>query len=145
MADGRGSGRGAFTESAPRPERGWLLILVVTLAAMLGSGCASRDPRVGAEQVVDQGLASFYSDALQGNRTASGERFDQKKLTAAHPDLPFGTWVRVQHLETGREVVVRINDRGPFIKGRVIDLSRRAAEQLGMVNAGLAPVRVVLE
>lgn len=118
---------------------------MVIAAAVLSSGCASRDPRVSSDPVIDQGLASFYSDALQGNRTASGETYDPQALTAAHRDLPFGTRVRVQHLETGRQVVVRINDRGPFIKGRVIDLSRRAAEQLRMIDAGIVPVRVVLD
>jgi rare lipoprotein A len=82
------------------------------------------------------GLASTYSE--KGGRTASGERFSPRKLTAAHRTLPFGTFVRVTNLNNGRKVVVRINDRGPFVKGRVIDLSQAAAQQLKFV--GLVPV-----
>jgi rare lipoprotein A len=85
------------------------------------------------------GLASFYH---RGQSTASGDPFDLKALTAAHRTLPFGTRVRVIMLATGKAVIVRINDRGPFIKGRVIDVSRRAAEVLGMAKAGIARVRV---
>jgi rare lipoprotein A len=85
------------------------------------------------------GLASFYH---RGQNTASGDPFDSNALTAAHRTLPFGTRVRVIMLATGKAVIVRINDRGPFIKGRVIDISRRAAEVLSMAKAGLARVRV---
>lgn len=89
------------------------------------------------------GIASFY---WQGTRTASGEPFDRRALTAAHPRLRFGTRVRVTNLSNGRSVVVRINDRGPFKPGRIIDLSEGAAEVIGMKTAGLANVRVdVLE
>lgn len=89
------------------------------------------------------GMASYYAAAFHGRRTASGERFDMQELTAAHRTLPFGTLVRVKHLKNGREVVVRINDRGPFRKGRVIDVSRAAAERLGMLSQGVG--RVSLE
>lgn len=84
-----------------------------------------------------QGIASFY---WQGQRTASGEPFNPAELTAAHRTLPFGTKVRVTHNASGRTVVVRINDRGPFKPGRVIDLSKAAAEKLQMTGAGLAAV-----
>jgi rare lipoprotein A len=80
----------------------------------------------------EKGIASWYGPRFQGKRTASGERFDTNELTAAHKTLPFGTRVRVKSLVNGKEVVVRINDRGPFIKGRIIDLSRAAAEALGL-------------
>jgi rare lipoprotein A len=83
------------------------------------------------------GLASFY---WQDQMTASGERFDRRAMTAAHKTLPMGTRVRVTHLASGRSVVVRINDRGPFKAGRVIDLSEAAAEALNMTRAGLAQV-----
>jgi len=86
-----------------------------------------------------QGLASFY---WQGQLTASGERFDKSGLTAAHRTLPMGTKVRVTHLASGRAVTVRINDRGPFVQGRVIDLSEAAADAIGMRSAGLAAVRL---
>jgi len=85
------------------------------------------------------GIASFYS---HGARTASGERFNARELTAAHPTLPFGTKVRVTNVATGRTVTVRVNDRGPFVKGRVIDVSHAAAESLGMVGNGVAKVKL---
>lgn len=86
-----------------------------------------------------RGLASFY---WQGQRTASGETFNPADMTAAHRTLPFGTRVRVTHTASGRSVIVRINDRGPFKPGRVIDLSKAAAETLQMTSAGLAAVRL---
>jgi rare lipoprotein A len=86
------------------------------------------------------GLASFYSH--QSARTASGENFNPAELTAAHRTLPFGTRVRVTNVATGQSVTVRINDRGPFIAGRVVDVSHSAAEALGMVNRGVAKVKV---
>ncbi|MGM0543311.1 MAG: septal ring lytic transglycosylase RlpA family protein [Pseudomonadota bacterium] len=91
-----------------------------------------------------QGVASFYSDRFQGATTASGEAFDQKALTAAHPSLPFGTKVLVSRPDTGQEVEVLINDRGPYVEGRIIDLSKSAARELGIINRGVAPVLVTL-
>lgn len=88
------------------------------------------------------GVASWYGGRHQGRLTASGEVFDENKLTAAHRTLPLVTWARVTNLENGRSVEVRVNDRGPYIDGRVIDLSTRAAEELGMSQQGLARVRV---
>ena len=90
----------------------------------------------------EQGTAGWYGRNYDGKKTASGERFDSTALTAAHRTLPFGTRVRVQNLDNGRSVVVRINDRGPFIRGRVIDVTRAAAGQLGFINAGTARVRL---
>ena len=91
-----------------------------------------------------KGRVSYYHDSLAGNRTANGEVYDPKKLTAASRTLPFGTRVRVTNARNGRSVVVRINDRGPFIKGRTIDLSRRAAEELGIIRRGHARVEMEL-
>ncbi|GAB4355564.1 MAG: hypothetical protein Kow00114_05960 [Kiloniellaceae bacterium] len=88
------------------------------------------------------GLASWYGKRFHGRRTASGERFDMTALTAAHPNLPFGSRVRVTNLANGRSVVVIINDRGPMMKSRLIDLSHAAARQLGIVEDGVAEVRV---
>jgi rare lipoprotein A len=88
------------------------------------------------------GVASYYADRYHGRKTASGETFDMHALTAAHPTYRFGTRVKVTHLESQRSVVVRINDRGPFVKGRVIDLSLAAAEQLQMVRSGVAQVKL---
>lgn len=91
---------------------------------------------------VQIGVASWYGPHFQGHRTADGERFDMHKLTAAHRTLPLGTRVRVTNLKNGRSVEVTINDRGPVPKDRVIDLSKRAAQALGMTKQGLALVRV---
>ena len=90
-------------------------------------------------QVASYGLASFYSE---GEQTASGEKFDPRELTAAHRSLPFGTQLRVTNVATGRSVTVRINDRGPFIPGRVVDVSYSAAETLGIIGIGVARVKL---
>jgi rare lipoprotein A len=94
--------------------------------------------------IIGTGLASWYGAKHQGKRTASGEIFDQNKFTAAHRTLPWGSIVKVTNLENGKSVEVRINDRGPFKKSRVIDLSRAAARALGMVESGLSPVQMEL-
>jgi rare lipoprotein A len=86
-----------------------------------------------------QGLASYYTE---GTKTANGETFNTAELTAAHPTLPFGTKLRVTNTTTGKSVVVRVNDRGPFVKGRVVDVSYSAARALGMVNSGTANVKL---
>jgi rare lipoprotein A len=96
-----------------------------------------------------QGIASFYAAKFAGRKTASGERYDPKAMTAAHRTLPFGTRVRVERIgrngrETGSSVEVRINDRGPFVKGRIIDLSDAAARRLGLTRDGIAQVRLQL-
>jgi rare lipoprotein A (peptidoglycan hydrolase) len=88
------------------------------------------------------GIASWYGGRHQGRLTASGEVFDENKLTAAHRTLPLVTWARVTNLENGRSIEVKVNDRGPYIDGRVIDLSTRAAEELGMTEQGLARVEI---
>jgi rare lipoprotein A len=90
-------------------------------------------------QVASHGIASFYTE---GTKTASGEKFDTNELTAAHPTLPFGTQLRVTNVTTGRSVTVRVNDRGPFVRGRVVDVSYAAAETLGMVGGGIAKVKL---
>ncbi len=89
-----------------------------------------------------EGIASYYASSFQGRKTASGERYDEGALTAAHRTLPFGTRVRVTRLENGRSVEVRVNDRGPWREGRIVDLSRRAAEAIGLIGAGIARVRL---
>lgn len=89
---------------------------------------------------LERGQASWYGPRFHGRRTASGERYDQHALTAAHKTLPFGTMVRVRSLVTGRQVDVRVTDRGPFVRGRVIDVSRAAAEALGMMGTGVKQV-----
>lgn len=103
------------------------------------SGAANAPGQIGYEQV---GIASWYGGHHQGRLTASGERFDEGKLTAAHRSLPLDTKARITNLENGRSVEVTVNDRGPYIEGRVIDLSTRAAQALGMEKDGLALVRI---
>ena len=90
----------------------------------------------------EEGTASYYADSLHGNPTASGEPYDKNAMTAAHLDLPFGTRVRVTNLSNNKSVVVRINDRGPHTKGRIIDVSGAAAEKLGLLDSGTAEVFV---
>ena len=90
----------------------------------------------------EEGAASYYADSLQGNSTASGEPYDRNAMTAAHRTLPFDTKVRVTNLDNGTSVVVRINDRGPHVASRIIDLSGAAAEKLGMLDAGETVVRI---
>lgn len=129
-----------------------LLLAVVPLAA----GCASAAPKASKNAAdapasasatersgAQSGIASYYADSLKGRPTASGEPYDPTALTAAHRTLPFGTLVEVRRGE--QKVVVRINDRGPFgRKKRILDLSRRAAEELGMIRAGVAEVQMTV-
>ena len=128
--------------------------LLVPLLLALLSGCAERPsspppqpapeapPAVREKAFSQNGKASFYARMHHGKRTANGEVHDQNELVAAHRSLPFGTKVRVTNLRNGKEVVVRINDRGPFRRGRIIDLSRAAAAQLNMLDAGVVRVRI---
>jgi len=127
----------------------WLAIALV--AVLAGCSTAPDRSRPGSEAPtrssgteVGRGKASWYGPGFHGKRTASGERFDMHELTAAHRTLPFGTRVRVRNPQNGREVVVRINDRGPQARDRIIDLSKAAAGAIDLVQAGVAPV-VLLE
>ncbi|OIN27978.1 septal ring lytic transglycosylase RlpA family protein [Vibrio barjaei] len=88
------------------------------------------------------GQASWYGNKYHGRRTASGERYNMRAYTAAHKTLPFGTIVRVTNTANGKTVDVKINDRGPFVKGRIIDLSRKSFEQIGEISKGIAPVKI---
>jgi rare lipoprotein A len=109
-------------------------------AAVGGVGCTPPDPSLHATGSVESGEASWYGPGFQGNNTANGETFDTAQLTAAHKTLPFGTMVRVTSSATGRCAFVRINDRGPYVDGRIIDLSRAAADAIGMES--VAPVQL---
>ncbi|THU30750.1 septal ring lytic transglycosylase RlpA family protein [Niastella caeni] len=95
-----------------------------------------------ARKITETGKASFYADKFQGRPTASGEVFKQEKLTAAHRTLPFGTEVKVVNLANGRSVKVTINDRGPFAAGRILDVSKKAARKLGMLQAGVTTIEI---
>jgi rare lipoprotein A len=120
-------------------------ILFATALLMLALP-PTRGPALaeGNEQdtYVERGEASWYGPGFQGQQTASGAEFNQRELTAAHPELPFGTRVTVTNLENGREVKVKINDRGPSVDGRIIDVSKEAAKKLDMVSEGSAEVRI---
>jgi rare lipoprotein A len=131
------------------------LLLGVTVG--LVAACAPRATRPSPEKTreaertevkaspqayLEEGIASYYGPGLEGRPTASGEKLDLAALTAAHRKLPFGTCVRVVNMENGRSVRVRVNDRGPFVQGRVVDVSLAAAKQLDMVGKGLARVRL---
>lgn len=96
----------------------------------------------GANHYEKRGKASYYHNKFNGRRTANGEVFNNKNMTAAHRTLPMGTYVLVTNLRNNRKVVVRINDRGPYIQPRIIDLSRAAAAEIGMINSGIAHVKV---
>ncbi|MEW6272669.1 MAG: septal ring lytic transglycosylase RlpA family protein [Thermodesulfobacteriota bacterium] len=109
-----------------------------TLAAV-AAGCATHSLQAPAPQ---EGVASWYGPAFHGQATASGETYDQHELTAAHRSWPLGTRARVTNLDNGRAVTVRINDRGPFVDDRILDLSYGAARRLGMVESGTCSVRV---
>jgi rare lipoprotein A len=131
-----------------RRLRGCLVLVVLALATV---GCATArrtsvpDSAGGPEPGTRlDGMASWYGQQHQGRPTASGEAFDMNKLTAAHRTLPFGTRLRVTNVENGKSVVVRVNDRGPHVPGRVLDLSYRAAQALGMTDTGVARVEVVV-
>lgn len=125
--------------SLPRIASGLQTYALLGALALL-TGCSTFGG--GGSGASESGKASYYGDRHHGQKTASGERFNQNALTAAHRSLPFGTRVRVTNLNNERSVVVRINDRGPFVRGRVIDVSRAAAERLDMLRAGVVPVRI---
>ncbi|HET7824084.1 MAG TPA: septal ring lytic transglycosylase RlpA family protein [Anaeromyxobacter sp.] len=127
----------------------------VGAAALLVAAACAHGPREPAERRepppeerrppgarAEVGIASYYGESFDGRRTASGARYDPRALTCAHPSAPFGTRLKVTDLESGRSVVVTVNDRGPFAPGRVVDLSLAAARALRMLERGLARVRV---
>ena len=123
------------------------LLLTVSAAAQEVEAIDQADQSVvdiDEETEIGGGMASYYGNELAGNRTASGERFDPGQLTAAHRSLPFGSMVRVTNTSNGDSVIVRINDRGPFAHGRVIDVSQAAAREIGMHRSGTAKVSVAL-
>jgi len=131
-------------------DRARIELLPILLASIVIAGACTQQkapsvsPPSAERRHVETGQASWYGKAHQGELTASGERFDMNALTAAHRTLPFGTIVRVTHLKTGKSVKVRINDRGPFSKGRIIDLSYEAARRLGIVDRGTARVELTV-
>jgi rare lipoprotein A len=131
----------ASRQSWPEPSRQASVVTTRRVAVANREAPLGTSKRAAGTQGASQGLASYYGYG-HGTRTASGEKFDAGELTAAHPTLPFGTRVRVTDVATGRSVTVRVNDRGPFVGGRVIDVSHAAAQELGMVGRGVAKVKV---
>ena len=122
------------------------LAAAVACAALLASAPTGQGPEF-ADTLPDwmqQGRVSWYGPGFHGRRTANGEVFDTNELTMAHRSLAFGSEVRVTNLENGRSVVVRVNDRGPYVRGRIADLSRAAADQLGFRDDGVVPARIEL-
>jgi rare lipoprotein A len=124
-----------------------LMLMASLTALLLATGCGRRKvkvaqaPRIGATET---GIASWYGHPYHGRRAANGEIYDMNELTAAHRTLPFETWVSVLNLANGKKVEVRIQDRGPFIDGRIIDLSRAAAERIEMIGPGISKVRLTI-
>jgi rare lipoprotein A len=121
----------------------WGGLWILAALGMVGCSTASTTGRPARPGALT-GPASWYGKAHHGQRTASGERFDMYALTAAHPTFPFGTRLRVVNLENDRQVEVRVNDRGPTVPGRIIDLSYAAARALGAVGTGVVPVRLIV-
>lgn len=132
-----------------------LVLLALLLVSLTGCGLTAN--RSGKSYVIngkryhilasadgfkENGLASWYGEPFHGRKTASGEVYDMNQISAAHKTLPLHTWVEVKNLDNNKAMALRINDRGPFVKGRVIDLSRAAAQEIGMLNAGVARVSV---
>jgi rare lipoprotein A len=126
-----------------RPAHKSLHSAIAPLAiALLAVGCASAPPAGPGES--QRGLASWYGPGFHGRQTANNETYDMHAMTAAHKSLPFDTVVEVRNLDNNRRTRVRINDRGPFVRGRIIDLSRAAAEALGMLGPGTARVVITI-
>ena len=125
------------------------LVVVMALLASLACGGKPAPTTVPAyvpgKKYEEVGVASWYGKKYHGRKTASGETFKMNKLTAAHRTLPLGLTAKITNLDNGRTIKVRINDRGPFIDGRILDLSYGAAKKLGMVEAGLAQVRIEIK
>lgn len=122
----------------------WRGLFSVTLLAFLLASCTRPSLRPGDLGAGETGYASWYGPDFHGRRTASGEVYDMHQLTAAHRELPLGTWVLVTNLNNGRSVEVRVNDRGPFVANRILDVSYGAGRVLGMIGPGVIPVRVVV-
>lgn len=134
-------------------KSGKFVAVVVTVVGSLGciwlatgqvSAGRSAPTISTAPAAAETGLASYYGARYHGKRTASGEIFDMEKLTAAHRTLPFGTKIKVTRLDNGRSVTLRVNDRGPFVEGRIIDVSLAAARELQMVAPGLARISIAI-
>ena len=134
-------------------------LLVISLLGWFITGCGSREPRPGYNRLTGRivnkgspakagmeevGMISYYGPGFHGKKTANGEIFNQHALTAAHKTFPFNTKLRVTLISTGKSIIVRVNDRGPFKKGRILDLSLGAAKKIGLIKSGTAKARIVV-
>ena len=130
------AGQVAFNDAFPTPAR------------TIEAADENEEPSIDNDDIVevafDRGIASWYGPGFHGRRTANGETYDQEELTAAHRSLPFNTLVRVENVRNGKSVVVRINDRGPYVGNRIIDLSQKAARRIEMIGSGVADVRLTI-
>lgn len=117
-------------------------IAIASAVALCLSSCAGSAPAFGEKGYTEEGKASYYARKFQGRKMANGDPYRRGKLTAAHKTLPFGTKVKVTNLQTNETVKVKITDRGPFVRGRIVDLSESAAKRVGMLKAGVVPVKV---
>lgn len=121
-------------------------LLIFYLTTSCSNSTKQMDEPAGHKQprweLIEEGLASWYGKRFEGKLTASGEPFSTDSMTAAHKSLPFGTLVRVTNLDNGKQCIVKINDRGPFIENRIIDLSQAAARQIEIIKAGVVPVKI---
>jgi rare lipoprotein A len=126
----------------------WKCGALLAGALLVATGCARKTrvqlppPPPAQSGAIETGVASWYGEPYNGRRAANGEVYDMEQLTAAHRTLPFNTWVEVNNLDNGKQVDVRITDRGPFVAGRIIDLSRAAAREIDMLGPGIARVRL---
>jgi rare lipoprotein A len=134
----RKSERAAIRQAAYEQHRSTAPTMMKRRVAAVRRHTVARRNAAGTA-TASHGVASFYTE---GTKTASGEKFNTMDMTAAHPTLPFGTKLRVTNVTTGQAVTVRVNDRGPYVQGRVVDVSYSAADQLGMVGKGLAKVKL---
>lgn len=121
-----------------------LIFLILSSQSMAAERNSAHDCQNG-RVLKQKGIASYYSKGFQGKTTANGEVFNTNRHTAASPDLPLGAKIKVTNEENGKSVDVKVNDRGPYVDGRVVDLSKRAAKDLGMVRDGVAPVTVTAD
>lgn len=116
--------------------------IIILFTGFLAYAAFFTSPLLAQKSQAEYGKCGYYADALQGRKTASGEKYDKNLLTCAHKTLPFGTQIKVTRLDNGKSVVVRVNDRGPYIEGYITDISRKAAETIGLIRDGVTRVKI---